>query len=104
MRTLIQGRTVKLTAIAVIAAALFALICFVCLSWRHAIAPIERPDRAMFSSESVARGEALAAEGHCASCHIRPGGQPFAAFRDHLRNQHYSRPKDWHRLLVFGGV
>jgi mono/diheme cytochrome c family protein len=32
----------------------------------------------MFSSESVARGEALAAEGHCASCHIRPGGQPFA--------------------------
>lgn len=78
MRTLIQGRTARRTSIAVIAAALFALIGFVFLSWRRAIAPIERPDPAMFSSESVARGEALAAEGHCASCHIRPGGQPFA--------------------------
>lgn len=78
MRTFIPGRTVGRRAIAFIAAALLAAIGFVSLSWRHAIAPIERPDPAMFSSESVARGEALAAEGHCASCHIRPGGQPFA--------------------------
>ena len=78
MRTFVQGNMVKRTAIAVIGAALFALIGLVVLSWRHAIAPIERPDPAMFSSESVARGAALAAEGHCASCHIRPGGQPFA--------------------------
>lgn len=75
MRTFIRGRTVGRTAIA---AAFFALIGFVFLSWRHAIAPIGRPDLATFSPESVARGEALAAEGHCASCHIRPGGQPFA--------------------------
>jgi mono/diheme cytochrome c family protein len=75
MRTFIQRRTVGRTAIA---AAFFALIGFVFLSWRHPIAPIGRPDPATFSPESVARGEALAAEGHCASCHIRPGGQSFA--------------------------
>lgn len=78
MRTFIPTHTVGRRAIAFIAAAFLAVIGFVYLSWRHAIAPIERPDPAMFSSESVARGEALAAEGHCASCHIRPGGQPFA--------------------------
>jgi mono/diheme cytochrome c family protein len=48
------------------------------LSWRAAIAPIDRPNPASFTSESVARGEVLAAEGHCVSCHIRPGGQPLA--------------------------
>jgi mono/diheme cytochrome c family protein len=78
MRTLIQGRTARRTVIAVIATTLLTLIGFVLLSWRRTIAPIERPDPVTFASESVARGEALAAEGHCASCHIRPGGQPFA--------------------------
>ena len=78
MRTFAQRLTVRRTAIAVIAASLVAFIVLVFLSWRHGIAPIERPDSASFSSESIARGEALAAEGHCASCHIRPGGQSFA--------------------------
>ena len=54
------------------------LLGFSLLSWRAAIAPIERPDPASFTAESVARGEVLAAEGHCVSCHIRPGGQPLA--------------------------
>jgi mono/diheme cytochrome c family protein len=43
-----------------------------------AIASIERPDPESFAAESVAKGEVLAAEAHCQSCHIRPGGQPFA--------------------------
>jgi mono/diheme cytochrome c family protein len=48
------------------------------LSRRAAISPVERPDATSFSAESVAKGEVLAAEGHCLSCHIRTGGQPFA--------------------------
>ena len=48
------------------------------LSRRQAIAPMEPPARASFSAESIARGETLAAAGHCASCHTRAGGQPFA--------------------------
>ena len=48
------------------------------LSWRQAIAPVKPPVRESFSAESVARGEALAAAGHCASCHTRPGGQSYA--------------------------
>jgi len=51
---------------------------FSLLSWRSAIAPIERPNPTSFAAESVAKGEVLAAEGHCLSCHVRPGGQPFA--------------------------
>jgi mono/diheme cytochrome c family protein len=48
------------------------------LSWRQAIAPVEPPAQESFSAESVARGEALAAAGHCASCHTGAGRQPFA--------------------------
>src|SRR6202522_4264212 len=54
------------------------LLGFSLLSWRAEIAPIERPNPASFSAESVARGKVLAAEGHCVSCHIRPGGPPLA--------------------------
>ena len=48
------------------------------LSRRQAIAPIDPPSQSSFSAESIARGEALATAGHCASCHTRAGGQPFA--------------------------
>jgi len=51
---------------------------FSLLSWRSAIAPIEPPNPTSFTAESVAKGEVLAAEGHCLSCHVRAGGQPFA--------------------------
>jgi hypothetical protein len=37
--------------------------------WRAPIAPIERPNPRGFTPELVARGEVLAAEGHCSSCH-----------------------------------
>lgn len=75
MGTFSTRRTVGRIAVA---AALLGLIGFVFISWRPAIAPIERPDPAMFSPELVAAGEALAAEAHCASCHTAPGGQAFA--------------------------
>ena len=48
------------------------------LSRWHAIAPMEPPARESFSAEWIARGETLAAIGHCASCHTPAGGQPFA--------------------------
>lgn len=51
---------------------------FVFFAWRPAIAPIQPPNPASFSAESIAKGEILSAEGHCVSCHIRPGGQPLA--------------------------
>src|SRR6267143_3033154 len=78
MRTFTQRRTVRRTAIAVIAVALFALIGFACLSWRPAIAALEPPARTSFSPELITRGEVLAAEAHCASCHTGPGGEKFA--------------------------
>jgi mono/diheme cytochrome c family protein len=69
---------IRRIAIAAAALAFLGLLVFSLLSWRAAIAPIERPNPASFSAESIAKGEILVAEGHCLSCHIRPGGQPFA--------------------------
>src|SRR5271155_5737092 len=69
---------IRRIAIAILAVALLGLAGFLLLSWRRVIPPIERPAPESFSAESVAHGEALAAAGHCASCHTRPGGQPFA--------------------------
>jgi len=63
---------------AIVAAAVVALVSLFILSWRPAIAQIKQPNALNFSAESIAHGEVLAAEGHCASCHTRPGGQPFA--------------------------
>jgi mono/diheme cytochrome c family protein len=69
---------IRRVAIVVIAAAFFGLLGTVLLSWRPAIAPIERPNPTSFSVESIAKGEVLSAAGHCVSCHTRPSGQPFA--------------------------
>ena len=63
---------------AILVAVFFGLGGFFFLAWRRAIASIERPTPASFPAEAVARGEALAAAGHCASCHTRPGGESFA--------------------------
>ena len=62
----------------ILAVAFLGLLTFSFLSWRTAIAPIERPNPATFSTELVSKGESLAAAGHCMSCHIRPEGQPYA--------------------------
>jgi len=48
------------------------------LSWRRAIAPIQRPNPSSFPAALVAKGEVLAAEGHCVSCHTKPDGPPYA--------------------------
>jgi len=69
---------IRRIAIAVVALFFLGLLGFSFLSWRAAIAPIDRPDPATFSAASVAKGEVLAAEGHCMSCHIHQGGQPYA--------------------------
>ncbi len=69
---------IRRIAIAVLALVFLGLLVFSVLSWRAAIAPIAPPNPASFTAESIAQGEVLAAEGHCLSCHIRPGGRPFA--------------------------
>ncbi|HVX74494.1 MAG TPA: molybdopterin cofactor-binding domain-containing protein [Bradyrhizobium sp.] len=43
------------------------------LPWR-AIAPIARPDPSVYSAETIARGQQLAALGDCAVCHTQTGG------------------------------
>jgi mono/diheme cytochrome c family protein len=63
---------------AVIVVGLLGLLGFFLLSWRPAIAPIQGQTSNRFSPELVAKGEVLAAEGHCASCHTSPGGIPYA--------------------------
>jgi mono/diheme cytochrome c family protein len=51
---------------------------FFVLAWRPAIAPIAPPAAGSFPADLIAKGEILSAAGHCAACHTRPGGQPFA--------------------------
>jgi mono/diheme cytochrome c family protein len=69
---------IRRIALAAAALLLAGLVGFFVVCWRPSIDSIERPNAASFSAESVAKGEVLAAEGHCLSCHVRPGGQPFA--------------------------
>jgi mono/diheme cytochrome c family protein len=64
--------------IGVLVAVFFAGLGFFALAWRPSIAPITRPDPGSFPTDLVAKGESLAAEGHCLSCHTSSGGQPYA--------------------------
>jgi mono/diheme cytochrome c family protein len=57
---------------------LLAVVVFLILARRPAIAPIAPPAAATFSPDQVARGKILAAAGNCASCHTVSGGEPFA--------------------------
>src|SRR6202030_2286954 len=65
-------------SIAILVAACFMLAGLLLLARRPTIANVERPVPESFSASSIAQGEALAAAGHCASCHTGPDGQPFA--------------------------
>src|SRR5689334_14230789 len=67
---------IQRVAVIVLAAACLATAGVWLLSLRPAIPSSDRP--ANFSIESVARGQVLAAAGHCASCHTRAGGPAFA--------------------------
>ena len=80
METPIQSKhsNLRRIAVAAIVVVFFGLVGFFILSWRSAIAPIERPSPGAFAPEFVAKGEVLAAVGHCASCHTAPGGQQYA--------------------------
>src|SRR5580693_8668187 len=69
---------IRRIGIAILAVALLGLAGVLLLSWRRAIAPIERPAPESFPAECITHGESLAAAGHCASCLTRPGGQAFA--------------------------
>jgi nicotinate dehydrogenase subunit B len=51
------------------------------LPFKPAIAPIARPDPAVFSAETIARGRLLAETGDCAVCHTAPGGTRLAGGR-----------------------
>jgi mono/diheme cytochrome c family protein len=73
-----EDALIRRIAIVMVGAALLGLLGFFLLAWRPAIAPIEPPSRASFRAESIAKGETLAAAGHCAACHTRPSGRPFA--------------------------
>ncbi len=64
--------------ILIVGAVVLGTLAVALLSWRRAIAPIERPDPSSFPAALVAKGEVLAAEGHCVSCHTRPDGPPYA--------------------------
>ncbi len=47
----------------------------------RAMAPIARPDPAVYSAATIARGEQLAALGNCAECHTAIGGATYAGGR-----------------------
>jgi len=69
---------IRRNSIAVLVAALLGVAAVWLASLRTAIPPVKRPASQNFGVESIVRGAALAAAGHCASCHTRPGGPEFA--------------------------
>src|ERR1700720_2828654 len=69
---------IRRISIAIVVTACFMLAGLLLLAWRPSIAPIEPPNPSSFSAEQVGKGEALSAVGHCAACHTKLGGQPFA--------------------------
>ena len=54
------------------------LLLFLALAWRSAIAPIDPPAATNFPAELIAKGEALAGAGYCATCHTAKGGATYA--------------------------
>jgi len=52
------------------------VIAFFVVSWRSPIPPRSAPTT--FPPGQIGKGQILAAEGHCASCHTAPGGEPYA--------------------------
>src|SRR5579862_6625982 len=69
---------IRRISIAILVTACFMLAGLLLLAWRPSIAPIKPPSPSSFSAEQIAKGEALSAVGHCAACHTKLGGQPFA--------------------------
>jgi mono/diheme cytochrome c family protein len=76
MKMIPENAMIRRIAIIILGAVFLGLAAVWLLSLRPTMAPLE--SRASFSPRSVARGEALAAAGHCASCHTHAGGPAFA--------------------------
>ncbi|MDR6624399.1 cytochrome c [Caulobacter segnis] len=68
----------KRVIIGLLVAVVLGLAGFGALAWRPAIARVETPAPSSFAPALVARGQALAGAGYCASCHTAKGGEPFA--------------------------
>jgi len=64
--------------IGLIAASVVGIGGFAALAWRPEIAPITPPAASAFAPELLARGEALAGAGYCATCHTAKNGKPYA--------------------------
>jgi len=69
---------IRRALIGILVVVLIAGVGFFVLAWRPSIPAIARPARESFPPDLVAKGETLAAIGHCESCHTQPGGAPFA--------------------------
>jgi len=57
---------------------ILGLLGFIVLAWQPAIAPVAPPTAASFPPLLVAKGEALAGGGYCATCHTAKDGQRLA--------------------------
>src|SRR5258706_13746502 len=75
---------------------------FLAFAWRSSIAPIDPPASTSFPAELIAKGEALAGAGYCATCHTAKGGATYAGgvcitttlgviFLAHITTHSYSR-------------
>ena len=63
---------------AIIGVGAVAIVAFLALAWRPALAPVEPPAPQSFAPDLVAQGRILASAGNCVTCHTADGGKPFA--------------------------
>lgn len=68
---------IRRVAAVALAVAVMALAGLLLLARRSEIPSLSGAQQASFSAGDIAHGEALAAAGHCASCHTRAGGPVF---------------------------
>jgi hypothetical protein len=72
------GADVKRIAIGFVGLCVLGALGFLALAWRSSIAPIDPPASTNFPAELIAKGEALAGAGYCATCHTAKGGATYA--------------------------
>jgi mono/diheme cytochrome c family protein len=68
----------KRILIGIAAVLAIAIIGVTAFGWRSSIAPITPPAPGSFAPAQIARGEALAGAGYCATCHTAKGGAAYA--------------------------
>lgn len=71
----------KIRPIAFAAAGAVGSLAIFSMPWKAAIAPIARPDPAVYSQATIDRGRVLAELGACIHCHTVEGGTPLAGGR-----------------------